>query len=76
MGRLTFLALVLSVLFTLSYATGAHMAVRHLNPEFGAWWNTNEFAILECATAALGVLNGIRIGARLVNGAKRTKRPN
>jgi hypothetical protein len=67
MGRLTFLAILLSVLFTISYATGAHMAVRYLAPEFGAWWNANEFAILECATSALGMLIGIRIGARLVD---------
>src|ERR1700687_980423 len=69
MGRFTFVALVLGVIFTLSYATGAHIAVRYLNPPFGAWWNSNEFAILECAAAAIGILIGIRIGARLVNDA-------
>ena len=68
MGRLTFVALVLAVVFTLSYATGAHIVVRYLNPPFGAWWNSNEFAIVECAAAALGMLIGIRIGARLVHG--------
>ena len=67
MGRLTFLAILLSVVFTLSYGTGAHMALRYLNPRFGAWWNANEFAILECAAAALGMLIGIRIGACLVD---------
>jgi mannose/fructose/N-acetylgalactosamine-specific phosphotransferase system component IID len=67
MGRLTFLAIVLSIVFTLSYGTGAHIAVRFLNPALGAWWNTNEFAILECAAAALGMLIGIRIGARMVH---------
>lgn len=40
MGRLTFVALVLGVIFTLSYATGAHIVVRYLNPPFGAWWNS------------------------------------
>src|SRR6202041_2811482 len=69
MGRFTFVALVLGAVFTLSYGTGAHIAVRYLNPPFGAWWNSNEFAILECATAAIGMLIGIRIGARLVNDA-------
>jgi hypothetical protein len=67
MGRLTFVALVLGVLSTLSYGTGAHLAVRYLNPPFGAWWNANEFAILECTAAGLGMLIGIRIGARLVH---------
>jgi hypothetical protein len=68
MGRLTFVALALGVIFTLSYATGAHIVVRYLNPPFGAWWNSNEFAIVECAAAALGMLIGIRMGARLVDG--------
>jgi hypothetical protein len=69
MGRLTFAALLLGAVFTLSYGAGAHIGVRYLNPSFGAWWNSNEFAILECATAAIGMLIGIRIGARLVNDA-------
>src|SRR5882757_249944 len=69
MGRLTFVAIVLGVIFTLSYGSGAHIAVRYLNPSFGAWWNSNEFAIVECAAAAVGMLIGIRIGARLVHGA-------
>jgi hypothetical protein len=68
MGRLTFVAIILTVVFTLSYGLGAHIAVRYLNPSFGAWWNSNEFAIVECAAAALGMLIGIRIGARLVHG--------
>ena len=68
MGRLTVVAILLAVIFTLSYGTGAHIAVRYLNPPFGAWWNSNEFAIAECAAAALGMLIGIRIGARLVHG--------
>jgi hypothetical protein len=68
MGQLTALAIALGVIATLSYGTGAHIAVRYLNPSFGAWWNSNEFAIFECAAAAVGMLIGIRIGARLVNG--------
>jgi hypothetical protein len=68
MRRLTALAITLGVIATLSYGTGAHIAVRYLNPPLGAWWNSNEFAIVECAAAAVGMLIGIRIGARLVNG--------
>ena len=67
-ARLTFVTILLTAIFTLSYALGAHIAVRYLNPSFGAWWNSNEFAILECAAAGLGMLIGIRIGARLVLG--------
>ena len=68
MARLTFVAILLCVVFTLSYGTGAHIAVRYLNPSFGAWWNSNEFAIFECAAAAVGMLIGVRIGARLLSG--------
>jgi hypothetical protein len=66
MERLTSLALTLAVIFTLSYGAGAHIAVRYFSPSFGAWWNSNEFAIIECAASALGMLIGIRIGGRLV----------
>ena len=66
MGRLTFVAILLGAVFTMSYGSGAHIVVRYLNPVFGAWWNSNEFAIAECAAAAVGMLVGIRIGARLV----------
>src|SRR5208282_5976928 len=66
MRLLTALAIALAVIATLSYGTGAHIAVRYLNPSFGAWWNSNEFAIVECAAAAVGMLIGIRIGARLL----------
>lgn len=67
MGRLTFIAILLGVIFTLSYGAGAHIVIRYLNPPFGAWWNANEFAIAEFAAAALGMLAGIRIGARLMS---------
>jgi len=68
MGRLTLVAIVLGVISTLSYGAGAHIGVRYLNPKFGAWWNSNEFAIVECADAAIGMLIGIRLAARLVHG--------
>ncbi len=70
MQRLTALAILLGVISTLSYGSGAHIAVRYFNPSFGAWWNSNEFAIVECAAAAVGMLIGIRLGARLVHGAE------
>jgi hypothetical protein len=68
MGRLTLVAVLLGVISTLSYGAGAHIAVRYLNPQLGAWWNSNEFVIVECAAAAFGMLIGVRIGARLVHG--------
>jgi hypothetical protein len=67
-GRLTALAIALAVITTLSYGAGAHIVVRFLSPRFGAWWNANEFAMATCAAAGLGMLIGIRIGARLVDG--------
>jgi hypothetical protein len=68
MQRLTGYAITLGVIATLSYGAGAHIAVRYLNPSIGAWWNSNEFTIVECAAAAVGLLLGVRIGARLVHG--------
>jgi hypothetical protein len=68
MRLLTDLAIFLGFITTLSYGAGAHIAVRYLNPRFGAWWNAYEFAMVECSAAALGMLIGIRIGARLVHG--------
>ncbi len=68
MRRLTAIAIALGVIATLSYGAGAHIAVRYFSPEFGAWWNSNEFVIVECAAAAIGMLIGVRIGARLVHG--------
>ena len=68
MRWLTGLTIALSGITTLSYGTGAHIAIRFLNPEFGAWWNANEFAMVECSAAAFGMLLGIRLGARLVDG--------
>jgi hypothetical protein len=62
------LVILLWIVTTLSYGAGAHIAVRHLNPRFGAWWNANEFLMVECSAAALGMLIGIRFGARLVDG--------
>jgi hypothetical protein len=74
MRLLTDLAIFLGIIMTLSYGAGAHIAVRYLNPRFGAWWNANEFAMVECSAAALGMLIGIRLGARLVDGLSLRKK--
>jgi hypothetical protein len=68
MRWLTDLAIFLGFIMTLSYGGGAHIAVRYLNPRFGAWWNANEFAMVVCCAAGFGMLVGIRLGARLVDG--------
>jgi hypothetical protein len=68
MRFLTDLAIFLLFVTTLSYGAGAHIAVRYLNPRFGAWWNANEFATVVCCAAGFGMLVGIRLGARLVVG--------
>ena len=68
MGRLTAFAIALVVVMTLSYGAGAHVAVRYFNPRFGAWWNAHEFAMAEFSASGLGMLMGIRLGARLVDG--------
>lgn len=67
MNRLTAVALAIGALGTVSYATGAHIAVRYLDPPLGAWWQNNEFWIMEGGASALGVLIGLRTGARLVD---------
>ena len=64
--RFTLLAFAIDLFATLSYATGAHIATRFVSPPFGAWWNKNEFAFLECAGTVFGMLIGIRLAARLV----------
>lgn len=70
---LTDLAIFLAVITTLSYGSGAHIVVRYLNPPFGAWWNVNEFAMIECSAAAFGMLAGIKLSARLVDGQSLTQ---
>ena len=74
MRWLTDLAIFLAIVTTLSYGAGAHIAVRYLNPWFGAWWNAYEFAMVEGSAAALGMLIGIRLGARLVDGLSLRKK--
>lgn len=68
MRLLTDLAIFLAFVTTLSYASGAHIAIRYLNPRFGAWWNANEFATAACSAAAFGMLAGINLSMRLVDG--------
>jgi len=72
-GRLTALAVLVGLLSLLSYVSGAHIALRYLDPPLGAWWQSNEFWIMEGAASALGMLIGIRVGARLVEPALRDR---
>lgn len=72
-GRLTAMAIFLTVVATLSYGTGAHMALRYVSPGAGAWWNLHEFMFLQTASAALGLLLGIRISVRFVDASIRRR---
>src|SRR5712692_6335327 len=67
LGRLTLLAAFVGVISTLSYAVSAPMAIRQFNPDFGAWWDLNQFYFMEGAATALGLLVGIRIGRGFVS---------
>jgi hypothetical protein len=62
---LTALALAVGVVATLSYGSGAEIAVRYLDPPAGAWWNDHEYYLMVTAAAAWGMLIAIRLGARL-----------
>jgi hypothetical protein len=62
------LSIVVGFLATLIYASGAHLVLRYLNPVFGAWWDTHQFAIMEASATALGLLMAIRFTSRLVEG--------
>lgn len=66
MKFLTVLAAVIGVLCTVSYAIGAHLGFRYINPGFGDWWNRHEFWLMEGAASAFGLLLGVRSGARLI----------
>jgi hypothetical protein len=64
---LTALALVAGFFSMLIYASGAHLVIRYLSPEFGAWWDTHQFAIMEASATALGLLIAIRCASRLLD---------
>ena len=64
--RLTLLAVFVGVISTLSYALSAPMIIRQGYPDFGAWWDLNQFYFMEGAATALGLLVGIRIGRGFV----------
>jgi hypothetical protein len=66
---LTMLSIVVGILATFSYSSGAEIGWRYLDPRFGAWLNPREFWIMEGAATALGTLVGIRIGASMVEDA-------
>jgi hypothetical protein len=63
---LTALSILAGVIATLSYGSGAQIAVRYVDPPLGAWWDTNEFLIMKCSAAALGMLIAIRLAARFI----------
>jgi cellobiose-specific phosphotransferase system component IIC len=63
---LTALSIVAGLFSTLIYASGAHLVIRYLNPEFGAWWDAHQFAIMEASATVLGLLIAIRCASRLV----------
>ena len=63
---LTAFSIVAGFFSTLTYASGAHLVIRYLNPEFGAWWDAHQFAIMEVSATALGLLIAIRCASRLV----------
>jgi hypothetical protein len=65
---LSAIALAIGAIATLSYGSGAEIAVRYLDPPVGAWWNEHEYYLMVTAGAAWGMLVGIRIGARAVAG--------
>ena len=69
MRRLTTALVIIGAFATITYATGAHIAWRFLNPPVGAWWNLHEFWLMEGAATALGMVIGARIAARLAEDA-------
>jgi hypothetical protein len=66
MRWLSAIALAIGAVATLSYGSGAEIAVRYLDPPAGAWWNEHEYYLMVTAGAAWGMLVAIRLGARLV----------
>jgi hypothetical protein len=74
MRWLSAIALAIGVVATLSYGSGAEIAVRYLDPPAGAWWNDHEYYVMVTAGAAWGMLVAIRLGARLVDGERVRRR--
>lgn len=64
---LTVVAVLIGVISTISYGSGAHLVVRYLNPPLGRWWNAHEYWLMITTAAAFGMLIAIRIGARLLD---------
>lgn len=67
LGRLTLLAVFVGLISTVSYALSAPMMIRQGYPDFGAWWDLNQFYFMEGAATALGLLVGIRLGRSFVS---------
>lgn len=64
--KLTLLSLLAGMIATFSYGAEAHIAVRYVDPQLGAWWDANEFLIMKCSAAALGMLVAMRVAARFI----------
>ena len=67
LGRLTLLAVLVGLISTVSYALSMPMMIRQSHPDFGAWWDLNQFYFMEGAATALGLLVGIRLGRSFVS---------
>jgi hypothetical protein len=73
-GRLTALVILITAVATMSYAVGAHMALRYFNPRAGELWNAYEFVFVQTGATALGLLIGIRIGVKFIDDARERRR--
>src|SRR5580700_1183276 len=71
---LTVLAIVAGFFSTLIYSSGAHLAIRYLDPELGAWWDAHQFAIMEVSATSLGLLIAVRCASRLIDDATTRRR--
>ena len=71
---LTLLSILSGFLSTLIYSSGAHIAIRYLNPPAGAWWDSHQFAIMEISASMVGLLMSMRLGSRLVDSGRLRRR--
>jgi hypothetical protein len=70
----TLIAMAAGFSSTLIYSSGSDLAIRYLNPELGAWWDTHQFAIMEISASLLGMLIAIRCASRLIEEAGTRRR--
>jgi len=71
---LTLIAMAAGFSSTLIYSSGAHLAIRYVNPELGAWWDAHQFAMMEVSATSLGLLIAIRCASRLIEEARIRRR--